>query len=134
MSAIRIALTLRNDCVQSLITRAGAGAKLKGYSGAAPAGVSPVVGANTLLCQASFGAAIGVVAAGALDWDEAGAVQVPANFMAGTPVFFDLTTSADAVVQRYELNVQDGWPWNGNIVVGQPFALSQLLTTAPGAL
>ena len=134
MSANRFRTTLRTTWAQDLITDAGAGSKLKGYTGALPAGVAPVGGGNTLLCTAVFaGAACGVATGGAVDWDEAGASQTPAGFAAGTPTFFDITTSADVVVGRFELNVTDGWTWSGAIAVGQPFSLTSLVSTMPGA-
>lgn len=135
MSAIRWNLQIRSDHAQDVITRAGANAKLKAYSGTPPAGTgAPVAGTNTQLALATFGPTIGTMVNGTIDWDEAGAVQVPAGFVNGTPTFFDLTTSADALVGRFEVNTTDAWTWSGTVATGQPFSLTGLVTTMPGAI
>jgi hypothetical protein len=130
--ATNLRTTERTAMAQLLITAAGAGAKLKGYSGTRPTGLTAVGGGTTLHCMAVFGSTCGTATNGMLDFDEAGATQTPSGFTAGTPTFFDLTTSGDVVVGRQDVG-SGGWAWAGTVAVNQPFTLSGLGWTMPGA-
>jgi hypothetical protein len=135
MSANRFSTTVRTALAQAIITAAGAtGAKLKLYNGTIPAAVGAVTGGNTLLASGQWASApIGTATSGAIDFDESGFTQTSSGFTAGTPTFADITTSADAVVHRIELNVTDGWTFTGAVVTGQNLTLTSLSVTMPGA-
>ncbi len=131
MSANRFSTTVRTALAQAIITAAGAGAKLKFYNGSVPAAVATATG--TLLASGAFGSVIGTAGSGAIDFDEAGFTQTSSGFVAGTPTYCDITTSADVVVQRVELNVTDGWTFTGAVAVSQNLTLTSLTATMPGA-
>lgn len=135
MSANRFNLATRTAMAQAVITAAGAtGAKLKLYNGTIPAAVGAVTGGNTLLASGSWpSVAIGLASNGAIDFDEASFSQTSSGFVAGTPTFADITTSADVVVHRVELNVTDGWTFTGAVATGQNLTLTSLVVTMPGA-
>lgn len=126
--------TARTAMAAAIITDAGASAKLKGYNGARPAVLGAVTGGNTLLCTITFGATIGTAASGAVDFDEAGATQTNSAHVAGTPTFFDLTTSADVLVARVDVGAgADQWQFTGAVVNGQNVSLSGLALTTGNA-
>lgn len=127
--ATHLATDVRNDAVQGLITRAGAGAKIKFYSGTRPAGLAAVGGGTTLNGTVTMGATIGTATGGSLDWDEAGATQTASAHVTGTPTFVDITTSADVVKMRTDLGA-GGWTFAGGIVNGQNITLSNLVAAA----
>lgn len=133
MSANRFSTTVRTALAQAIIDAAGAtGAKLKLYNGSVPAAVGAATG--TLLASGQWAAStIGTAAAGAIDFNEAGFSQTSSGFTAGTPTYADITTSADVVVHRIELNVADGWTFTGAVVVSQNLTLTSLAATMPGA-
>lgn len=122
-----LATNVRADMAQAIITRAGTGAKLKAYSGTRPAGV----GAPSGTMHEMFtwpGGPCGVVSGVTVDFDEAGATCVNTNNIAGTPTFYDLTTSADVVVARI-----DGFTRAGPVVNGATTPLSAMSLVMPGA-
>lgn len=136
MSANRLDTLIRTALAQAIIDGVGAtGAKLKAYNGALPAGVGPIVGGtNNLLASGQWAAStIGTASNGAIDWNEAGFSQTSSGFVAGTPTFIDITTSADVVKYRIELNVANGWTFTGTIATGQNLTLTNLVSTMPGA-
>jgi hypothetical protein len=132
--ALSLNTASRTAAMQAIITQAGAGAKLKGYNGTRPAGVGVVTGGNTLLATITFGSTIGTATNGTLDFDEAGATQSAGSHVAGTPTFFDVTTSADVVVARIDIGAGAGnWQFTGSIATGQAVTLTSLLFTAGNA-
>lgn len=132
--ALSLSTATRTAQMQSIVTAAGAGAKLKGYNGTRPAGVGVVTGGNTLLATITFGSTIGTATNGTLDFDEAGATQSAGSHVSGTPTFFDVTTSADVVVARIDIGAGAGnWQFTGSIANGQAVTLTSLLFTAGNA-
>lgn len=121
-----LATNVRADMAQAIITRAGTGAKLKGWSGTRPAGVNNPGG--TLHETFTWPGLCGVVSGFSVDFDEASAVCVNTNNVGGTPTFYDLTTSADVVVAR-----TDGFTRAGPVIVGATTPLSALALVMPGA-
>jgi len=130
--ATNFSTALRTAVVGAIVTQAGAGAKLKFYSGTRPSGVTAVGGGTTLLGTVTLGSAIGTTSAGAIDWDEASATQSNGSHVSGTPTFVDLTTSVDAVLFRTDLGA-GSWTFTGAIATGQNITLSSLVTTAGNA-
>lgn len=117
----------RTARAQAGITLAGAGAKIKLYNGTRPAGTGAVTGGNTLLALGTFGATIGTASATGIDIDEAGVTQSNGTFVAGTPTFVDITTSADVVTDRIDIGAGAGnWQFTGTIANGQNFSLTGL--------
>lgn len=126
-AAVSFSTTTRTARCTAIVTAAGASAKLKGYNGTRPAGVGAVTGGNTLLASGAFGSTIGTCTSGALDWDEAGFTQTSSGFTAGTPTFFDITTSADVVVARVDVcGSAPCWTFTGTIAVSQNLTLTAL--------
>lgn len=123
---------LRTAMVGAIVTQAGAGAKLKFYSGTRPTGVTAVGGGTTLLATVTLGSTIGTTSSGAIDWDEASATQTNSTHVSGTPTFVDLTTSGDTVLFRTDLGA-GSWTFTGSIATGQNITLSSLVTTAGNA-
>lgn len=133
-AALSISTTDRTARAQTLITQAGAGAKLKLYNGTRPAGTGAVTGGNTLLASGTFGATIGTATAGTLDFDEAGFTQTSSGFTSGTPTFADITTSADRVVLRIDIGAGAGnWQFTGTVTTGQNITLTTLVITEGNA-
>ncbi len=133
-AALSFSTAVRTSRAQAVITAAGPGAKLKVYNGTRPAGVGAVSGGNTLLAQGTFGATIGTATAGTLDFDEAGFTQNSATFVAGTPTFVDITTSADVVVARIDIGAGAGnWQFSGTVATGQNLTLTTLVLTEGNA-
>ena len=132
--ALNLRTSARTGVAQAIITDAGAGAKLKLYNGTRPAGVAAIGGGNTLLATLSWAGNIGTAAAGALDWDEAGAAQTNTSHVAGTPTFADITTSADVVVGRVDIAAGAGnWQFTGTVANAQNVTLTSLVFTAGNA-
>jgi hypothetical protein len=102
MAAPRLATTLRTSRAQSIVTAAGAGAKGLFYNGAIPAGGA--VPAGTLLATVTFGAVLGAVTAGVIDFDEASITQVSGTFTDGTPTLFRITDSSNVFVVDIDVN------------------------------
>ena len=118
----------RTSRAQVIVNDCGANAKLKLYNGTRPSGVNAIVGGNTLLASGAFGAVIGVATAAAVDFDEAGFTQTSSGFVAGTPTFADLTTSADVIITRIDIAAGVGnWQFSGAVVNGQNLTLTALL-------
>jgi hypothetical protein len=130
--ATNFSTSLRTSIVGALVTAAGAGAKLKFYSGTRPSGVAAVGGGTTLLGTVTLASTIGTTSSGAIDWDEAGATQSNGSHVSGTPTFVDLTTSGDTVLFRTDLT-GGSWTFTGSIATGQNITLSSLVTTAGNA-
>ncbi len=129
---VSLATAVRNSRCSALVTFAGANAKLKAYNGTAPSGTSAITGGNTLLASGAFGLTIGSCTSGVLDWDEAGFTQTSSGFVAGTPTFFDVTTSGDVVVGRVEVCTGSNapcWTWTGAIATNQNITLTSLTFT-----
>ena len=125
--AMNLNTSTRTARAQAIVTALGANAKAKLYNGTRPSGVNAISG-NTLLASGAFGAVIGVATAAALDFDEAGFTQTSSGFVAGTPTFCDLTTSADVIVSRIDIAAGAGnWQFSGAVVVGQNLTLTALL-------
>lgn len=130
MPVLTLRTSARTAMAQGIITDAGNGALLRFYNGATPAALGAPAG--TLLGTCTWtGVPIGAAVSGAIDIDEAGATQVAANHVAGTPTFVRILTSGGAVVADLELNA--GWTWTGAIATGQNIVLSALLLTMPHA-
>lgn len=126
-AAVSFSTTTRTARCTAIVTAAGASAKLKGYNGTRPANTGAVTGGNTLLASGAFGSTIGTCTSGALDWDEAGFTQTSSGFTAGTPTFFDITTSADVVVARVDVcGTAPCWTFTGTIATGQNLTLTTL--------
>jgi hypothetical protein len=130
--ATNFSTALRTAIVGALVTQAGAGAKLKFYSGTRPTGVTAVGGGTTLNGTVTLSTTIGTTSSGAIDWDEAGATQSNGSHVSGTPTFVDLTTSADTILFRTDLGT-GSWTFTGSIATGQNITLSSLVTTAGNA-
>ena len=130
--ATNFSTALRTAIVGALVTQAGAGAKIKFYSGTRPSGVAAVGGGTTLLATVTLASTIGTTSSGAIDWDEAGATQSNGSHVSGTPTFVDVTTSADTVLFRTDLG-GGSWTFTGTIATGQNITLSSLVTTAGNA-
>lgn len=130
--ATNFSTALRTAIVGAIVAQAGANAKLKFYSGIRPSGVTAVGGGTTLLGTVILGSAIGTTSSGAIDWDEASATQSNGSHVSGTPIFVDLTTSADTVMFRTDLGA-GSWTFTGSIATGQNITLSSLVTTAGNA-
>ena len=128
--AINLSTSVRTSRVQSIITAAGASAKLKLYNGTRPSGVSAVSGGNTLLATLTFGSTIGTAGSGAIDWDEAGVSQSNGSHVNGTPTFADITTSGDVIVGRIDIGgAAPKWDFTGSVTNGQNVTLSGLVWT-----
>lgn len=132
---VKLNLADRTALAQTLITRAGSGAKLKWYNGTEPSGMGAVTGGNTLLSTDTFGTTCGTATNGTLDFDEAGVTQSAGSNVNGTPTFVDLTTSADLLVGRVGLGgvATSEWTWTGAIATGQSKTLTNLVWVMPGA-
>lgn len=130
--ATNFSTALRTAVVGAIVTQAGAGAKLKFYSGTRPSGVSAVGGGTTLLGTVTLGTTIGTTSSGAIDWDEAGATQSNGSHVSGTPAFVDLETSGGTILFRTDLT-GGSWTFTGAIATGQNITLSSLVTTAGNA-
>jgi hypothetical protein len=133
-AALSISLTDRTARAQTLITQAGAGAKLKVYNGTRPAGTGAITGGNTLCATGTFGSTIGTATSGTIDFDEAGFTQNNSTFVNCTPTFVDVTTSGDRVVMRIDIGVGAGnWQFSGTVVNGQNISLTTLVITEGNA-
>ncbi len=133
-AALSISTTDRTARAQTLITQAGASAKLKLYNGTRPSGTGAVSGGNTLLASGTFGSTIGTATSGTIDFDEAGFTQSSGGFTSGTPTFADITTSADRVVMRIDIGAGAGnWQFTGTVTTGQNITLTTLVITEGNA-
>lgn len=120
--------TVRTSWQQAIIDAAGTGATLKYYNGTQPAAGGALSG-NTLLATLTWtGVSIGTASAGALNWDEAGAVQSNGSHVSGTPTFCRLETSAAAIVADFEIP-GDG-PFTGTIATGVDITLGAWTITS----
>lgn len=129
-AAVSFATAARNSRCTSLVTYAGSSAKLKVYNGTRPSGVGAVSGGNTLLASGTFGLTIGTCTGGVLAWDASGFTQTSSGFTAGTPAFFDITTSGDVVVARVDVcGSAPCWTFTGTVATGQNLTLTTLTFT-----
>lgn len=127
---LSLRLSARTAIAQAIITDAGNGAKIKLYNGAKPASLGAPAG--TLLATLTFtGVPIGAAAAGAIDFDEASAVQTNSAHVAGTPTFARITTSADVAVADIDIAAGAGnWQFSGTVANGQNVTLTSLAFTS----
>lgn len=121
-----LSTTVRTAHIQDIITAAGAGAKLKLYNGAMPAGGGAPAG--TLLATLVGPAVIGTASGGILNWDEASFTQNNATHVTGTATFARLTTSADAFVMD-----TDNATITGTVTTGVDVTFNTSTTTAGNA-
>jgi hypothetical protein len=125
---------LRTSRAQAVITDAGAAAKLRIYSGTRPA-ATPGAGAlpaatGTLLATLTFGSVIGTAAAGAIDWDEAGATQTNSAHVNGTPGWARIEQSGGTAVMDIDIAAGAGnWQFTGTVANGQNVVLTSLVLT-----
>lgn len=119
---------VRTAQVQAIITAAGAGAKLKAYSGALPGSGAP---AGTLLATLTGGATIGTATSGVLNWDEAGFTQSNASHVTGTATYFRLEDSTGTFVWQFDLAA--GSTLTGTITTGVDVTFNASTTTAGNA-
>lgn len=137
-AGISFSTAIRTGMMQSIVTDAGAGAKLKLYgdtgSGCTvPSGVAAAPVGCTLQATLTFGAAIGTATAGTIDWDEGGVSQTNGSHVNGTPKFAHITTAADAVVARIDMCTGSNapcWTFTGTVANGQNVTLTGLVFTA----
>lgn len=128
--ALNNSTLLRQDNAQSRVTRAGANAQWRAYSGTRPVGSGAVAGGNTLLATLIAGATIGTATNGVLDIDEAGLTQTVANHVNGTATFIDLVTSTGVLVSRADIGAGPG-----NMQISGPVVTGQLVTfVAPATI
>lgn len=121
--SLSLRLQARTAIAQAIITDAGANAKLKFYNGAKPASLGTPAG--TLLATLVFGATIGAASAGTVDFDEAGVTQTNSGFVAGTPTFVRISTSADVAVADIDIAAGAGnFQFTGTIATGQNVTLT----------
>lgn len=126
---IGASVALRTDWVQSIITRAGANARVKLYNGTRPAtGGTP---AGTLLATLISGAVLGTATNGVLDWDEANFTQTNTNHVAGTPTWLRVETSAGVFVADFGIPADA--TFSGSVINGVNVALNPSTVTAPNA-
>ena len=118
---------IKGDAAASVVTRAGAGAKILAVNGTKPAAGGALTGGNTVLSTGTFGSTIGTSSAAGVDIDEAGITQTPASNVAGTPTFFRITTSANAFVADIDVGAGAGsWQFTGTVAVGQALTYTGL--------
>lgn len=119
--ALSFATTLRTTRAQTIVTAAGANAKLKFYDGTRPA-TGAAVTSQTLLATLNFGANIGTAASASIDIDEASVTQSNASHVNGTPTWVRITTSADAFVA--DMSIPADLPFSGTIANGVNITLN----------
>lgn len=115
--------TIRTTRAQDIIDAAGSSAKFLGYNGTRPAAGGTLSG-NTLLCTLTAGATIGTASAGAITLGSV--TQSNGSHVAGTPTFFRLVTSADALVA--DLVVGSDITWSGAVANGADVTWSGTIT------
>ncbi len=118
---------LRTDWVQSIITRAGANARVRLYNGSRPA--TGGTAAGTQLALLTMGAVLGTATNGVLDWDEANMTQVNTNHVNGTPTWLRIETSAGVFV--CDMSIPADATFSGSVINGVNVALNPSTITAP---
>lgn len=117
-------LAIRNAYVQAILDQAGNGAKLKYYNGARPGSLGALSG-NTLLATVTgpAEALLATVSGGEAPITGAGYTQDASTFVAGTPVFVDITKADNTVVYRVEFGaLSNQWPAMSAIAPNVPIA------------
>lgn len=136
--SMALVTSLRTSRMQTIVTAAGANARLRFYTGARPtatagAGALPAA-TGTLLATLIGGTTIGTVTNGVLDWDEAGFTQTASGHVNGTPGYVRIETSGGVAVADIDLNGSaPSFTFTGTIATGQNVSLSALTLTEPHA-
>lgn len=116
---------LRTAIAQAVITDAGAGAKIKLYNGAKPAGLG--VPAGTLLATLTAGSVLGVALNGAVDFDEANFTQTNSEHVAGTPTFLRVSKADNTAVLDIDIGAGAGnVQFTGTVATGQNVTATNL--------
>ena len=131
MAAPRLSTALRTTRAQDIVTAAGAGALGTYFDGAIPAGGAAPAG--TQLAQVTFGAVLGTVTAGVIDFDEASITQDSASYTSGTPTFFRITTSGGTFVADIDVNAAGGMTMTLPIVTGYDIDFDSMTWTEGNA-
>lgn len=127
--AIGASLELRNAWIQSIITTAGANARIRLINGTRPATGGTFTG--TQLALLVMGASLGTATNGLLDFDEAGMTQNNAGHVNGTPTWLRIEKSSGTFVA--DLSIPADASFSGSVINGVNVTLNPSTITAPNA-
>lgn len=120
---------LRTDWIQSIITRAGANARIRLFNGTRPAtGGTP---AGTQLALLIGGAVLGTANGGLLDFDESSITQTSTSHVSGTPTWLRIETSGGVFV--CDMSAGDDFTFAGSVINGVNVVMNPSTVTAPNA-
>jgi hypothetical protein len=112
---------------QSIITRAGASARLRWCDGPKPSVGGALTVANRTLSLDVCGTVLGTVASGAVDITESSITQNPSTNLDGTPTFVQVETSAGVYVGDIDIGAApNNWTIAGSIKAGESKTLTNL--------
>jgi hypothetical protein len=112
---------------QSIITRAGANARLRWCDGPLPSTPGLLTVANRTLSLDVAGTVLGTVVGNAVDVTESTITQTPSQNIDGTPTFVQVETAAGAYVGDVGVGPgSDNWNITGTIRANETKAFSNL--------